>query len=324
MTTPGRRLVLKLAQGVVSVGLLGYVTTLLDWTQVQRLWADGRLMALWPGPLCLLVGVVAAASRWRLLLQAQQVDLARSDALVMYLRATFYGVFLPGVLGGDVVRATLCKLKTGAEMIRIASSIALERLAGMWCLALIGAAGVCLLSAQWRGQVPWPALFAAPVLALSMPLLFWSAPWLRRQSERLPVPTVLSRALGLVYRFFFPAQGVSRGLMIKVLAAGVLFQGSELVVFAYFSHVLGAEVPWSYWLFVVPLVYLLTVLPVSLGGLGVREGALVWLLGLAGVSASVAALLAFLVYFNRVVLASTGALVNFWPNQSAGIERRRA
>ena len=69
---------------------------------------------------------------------------------------------------------------------------------------------------------------------------------------------------------------------------------------------IGLSLPLRAFFAVVPMVYLATLLPISLGGLGVREGALVFLLARLGVPTSSAVTLSFLIYLNQVFLGMLG------------------
>jgi uncharacterized membrane protein YbhN (UPF0104 family) len=74
-----------------------------------------------------------------------------------------------------------------------------------------------------------------------------------------------------------------------------------------------------FFLAVFPIVYILTVLPISLGGLGVREGVFVYLLTRAGIQASDAVMVSLLIYLNRVLVNSSGAVLQiFWKPEVEG------
>ena len=190
------------------------------------------------------------------------------------------------------------------------SRVAAERLAGMWCLAAIGTIGVLLLPDALKSAFSVSLIGLTPAMALLIPLLVWAALCGRHVLAKLTRPLWVATLSAAVVRMMDSLARVPAGVFSKVLVAGLVFQFSEILVFALFGHILGLTVPWHVWMFVVPLVYLATVLPVSVGGLGVREGALVWLLAQAGVVSASAALLALLIYLNRVVTASVGAVLD--------------
>ncbi len=81
-----------------------------------------------------------------------------------------------------------------------------------------------------------------------------------------------------------------------------------MVVFL-LSQAIGLAVSLTEFFAIIPLVYLVTILPISLGGLGVREGMLVFLLAQFNVAITDAVTLSFLIYLNRVVVGSLGGLI---------------
>ena len=101
-------------------------------------------------------------------------------------------------------------------------------------------------------------------------------------------------------------QGLKGQTLARILVLSAVFQGGDIAVTFLLARALDLDVPFVALLGVVPLVYLATVLPISLGGLGVREGTLAFLLARYGVAASDAITLSFLVYLNRVLVGSIG------------------
>ena len=99
---------------------------------------------------------------------------------------------------------------------------------------------------------------------------------------------------------------LGRRELTAVIAGSIGFQGVDILASYCFVLGLRIELPFSYFLVLFPIVYLVTVLPISLGGLGVRESILVYFLHQAGVTASDAVSLSFLIYFNRVFAALIG------------------
>ena len=97
--------------------------------------------------------------------------------------------------------------------------------------------------------------------------------------------------------------------LVLVLILSAMFQAADIVVTFLLSQALGISVSLVVFFAVIPLVYVAICMPISLGGLGIREGMLVFLLSKFGVAASDAVMLSFLVYVNRVVIASLGGLV---------------
>jgi uncharacterized membrane protein YbhN (UPF0104 family) len=99
------------------------------------------------------------------------------------------------------------------------------------------------------------------------------------------------------------------GLVAGATGLSVFVQAMNVVVVWVIDQSLGIGVPMTYYAIAVPVVTLLTLLPVSLNGMGVREAAMGWLLAPLGVSPTLAGSLAFLWFGVQVVSGMTGGVI---------------
>lgn len=129
---------LRLLQAAISIAIVYYLLQLVDWQSLEQLLVSGILPALWPGPFILLLGLLLVAERWRAVLVLFELSLSRGEAFMLYLIGNFYSVLLPGVLGGDVVRAAIGRTKTGGTASAVQASVGIERGLGLWGVTLIG------------------------------------------------------------------------------------------------------------------------------------------------------------------------------------------
>jgi uncharacterized membrane protein YbhN (UPF0104 family) len=106
---------------------------------------------------------------------------------------------------------------------------------------------------------------------------------------------LISKHINVGYEKYFP-----------LLVLSALAQLTDIIVTKLFCWHLLLDVTISELLFIMPLVYLAAAIPISLGGFGVREGALVALLSLYGVEVSMAIILAFMLYLSKVVAGIFG------------------
>jgi uncharacterized protein (TIRG00374 family) len=298
---------LRLLQAAISIAIVYYLLQLVDWQAVEQLLVSGILPRLWPGPLILLLGLLLAAERWRAVLGFFGLGLRRGEAFMLYLIGNFYSVLLPGVLGGDVVRAAMCRTKTGGTAATVLASVGIERGLGLWGVTLIGTFGALAVVLQMPVSFDVAALLLSPLMAVGIPLVVWLAYVAANRVGPLKTGTgLVGKAMDMVRQFAGRVREFPAGLAARTLLFSTAFQASEIFIYFYFGHVMQIDVPFFFYLFVIPLVYLATVLPISLGGIGVREGVLVWFLSIAGIPASDAVLLAFLVYLNRVLVGVIG------------------
>ncbi|MCM8613510.1 lysylphosphatidylglycerol synthase transmembrane domain-containing protein [Accumulibacter sp.] len=150
-------------------------------------------------------------------------------------------------------------------------------------------------------------LFLAGLLALPRCLR-----WIDR---RWTVPTTADRSLPAALLARLQAViGVLRGIgetdLLLALLLSIAFQLIDIVVVQTIGRGLAIDLGLPTLLVTMPLVYLATVLPLSPGGLGVREGTMALVLAQSGVSSSAAALVALTVFLNRVLVGAVGGLAH--------------
>ncbi|WPL17708.1 hypothetical protein Thiowin_02747 [Thiorhodovibrio winogradskyi] len=107
------------------------------------------------------------------------------------------------------------------------------------------------------------------------------------------------------------------GTLLNLIALSVLFQAADIIACFLLAEALSIQLDLATLFVVMPVTYLITLLPISLGGLGIREGVLVLLLGRVGISVSDAVTFAFLIHFNRMLVGGSGGL---WHLAETGIQ----
>ena len=302
---------LRALQVVVAVAALSYLAQLLEWTQVraavQR--AEGSWLLL---AFALQFPLLAALTlRWSVILRALGHRLPRATLARWYLSFFLYSCVLPGTLGGDVVRGGACSRHTGP--IHAASSILTERVCGMMSVFLWGPVGVLLLSIEDRrvfGEELLMVLLAAGIATLfgGLGVLF-----VRTLHLPLPLPTMPARGVRL-RRVWSGLEEVMRlrvSTLARALGWSAAAQFADMLAMYALAIGLGVPVHLAVLVVLVPVTYVVTLVPISLGGLGIREGVTVFFLANAGVSPSDATLLAILVFTTKAFLGMLGAMTQF-------------
>jgi glycosyltransferase 2 family protein len=249
-----------------------------------------------------------SALRWRILLGAGAPPWTFLYRL--YLVAAFFSLFLPTAVGGDAVRAAAATRSLGrpGEMI---GTVLLDRALGVLALLAFFAAGLGLdgvpggLGLDLGTVGRW-----APAAAAALALAGLAAFLLRR---RLARPLAF---LGTVGR---TAADLARspGRLGAAVATGVLVQAAYVLAWLAVAGALDLGVPAAAYLVMVPLVSLGTMAPITLSGVGVREGAWILLLAPWGVPAANALALS-LVYFGCwMLVAGAGGVLFAWRGTGA-------
>lgn len=305
---------------VVSTSLVGVVLVIIARTegieQVPRRFAsiDGRawlLAAMLQGG-SVLVGV----ARWRRLLLWQGLAMPYPRLLRIYLVGRFYGAFAPGTTGLDVYRAVQVAQITG-ETAKSTIVIAVEKVFGLLGLALCAVAMLPLGAARFFGPSANVVAFLAALGSLAMLLLVLRPRRLATLARPLPAG-IRKRVEGIAERL--DATPPSAGALLWLVVLAMTSHTLTALCYAASGLAIGVDASLSELAVVGFAIVVAMLVPVSVGGAGVREGTAVLLLRAVGVPASDALLVAVLGYLATQPPALAGGLVQFWNRQTGSLK----
>lgn len=268
-------------------------------------WEGGTVLWLIGALLVTLLGVVLSTLRWQRVLEALERPERLPLLLAYQLAGLFVGNVLPSTVGGDVLRVVRLSGRNGESTTSFAS-VALERLSGWIVLPLMTLVGLALdPSLLHLGAASRVAVIIAAVTLALLVLVVYAAghPGV---GGRLAHNTGWLRFIGAVHL------GVDRFRRHRRAAASVLVAGFAYQLAVVAAAWMGAQaldlrVSWLAMLAFFPCVAIVQVLPISIGGLGLREGALVLFLGRLHVSHAQAIALGLLVYAFNLLVSLLGA-----------------
>lgn len=233
--------------------------------------------------LAYLLAHLAGIAKWRMVVNTAGAQLDFATAAQCYAGGLFGTLFLPSILGGDVVRLAVGLRRSPNPAAVLAGNVA-DRFLDAAAQAALVTLGLSLLPSSLPVQLHAAALkafswLAAAVLLLLILALLLHGLLLRGRSVRV------RRRLA---RLSYALRSVSQRPHILVLGwlLGVIIQSVFLLLTALLAVSCGLILPLRVWLFAWPLAKLVAILPITQGGIGVREAALVALLVPFGASAS--------------------------------------
>jgi uncharacterized protein (TIRG00374 family) len=248
-----------------------------------------------------LLGVVVRAYRWQVLLSALEVKVPLGQLIALYFIGFLFTNVLPTGFGGDPIRMYELSRYTHRTA-ESAGTVLADRFFG---LIVLQAMAVVALAFGYQLVEPWMIAFTVLLLVGSL-VAVWLL--LNRQfwqslGERLKPLTSLTQKQGAVLskveglkRFYESLHGYNVAAVGKTLGVSLVFNISLITMNYLIGLSLGDRVSiWYYFLFV-PITSIVTILPVSFAGLGVREGAYVFLFTQAGMPRETALSLSLLVY----------------------------
>ncbi|HXY94904.1 MAG TPA: lysylphosphatidylglycerol synthase transmembrane domain-containing protein, partial [Acidimicrobiia bacterium] len=211
---------------------------------------------------------------------------------------------LPSTIGGDVVRVSRASKSAGSADVAFAS-VAIERLTGWVALPFLTVIGILIKPSLLDVPHAWisVAIAGITVVALLLVLIVAASP---RLAGRFAKHQNWMRFIGAVHI------GVDRmrrepGRATSVVVAAVAYQASVVAAVWCAVHALGVSVPNGAVLAFIPAVAMAQVLPISVSGLGIREGLLVVLLHPLGVPTGKAIGVGLLWYGMTLLVSLLGA-----------------
>jgi glycosyltransferase 2 family protein len=305
--TAGQPSVLKT---LLRFGIGGMLIGLLLWSSDTDAIAKAFVGASLPHvaiSVVLLLGVFAvSAFRWRSFLRPLGFELSAGPAIRLYFVGMFFNAFLPTGVGGDAYKAI--RIRRGPGTLASAfASVLLDRIAGVFGLALIGIAAVSVQIASGDRAAPvLVSLLVAIAVLLAAALLLTVGDRLLGQgrSNWFGLRPKLRRVLAAAMIGGRDSRAVLWGLVGGV-AAQLLVLGAHIAL----AQAIGLRVPIAALAASLLVAAVAATLPITINGIGVREAVWVWSLGAYGVSDSYALAFALLALGMNLVSSALGGVV---------------
>jgi len=249
-----------------------------------------------------------SAWRWRVVARALGIDIGLPGAIGAYYRSLFLNSVLIGGILGDVHRAVTHGRRAG-NVARGLRAVAWERLCGQIIQAMVTAVVLLAVPSPVRPALPYILAGVAGAAAFAALVVCGAArrgrSWLARAARA--VAEDLRHAL------------LAAGVWPKLVLASVLNLAGHTATFVIAAKVAGSTAPLGELVALLMVVQTAVVIPLSIGGWGLREGAAAWAFGAAGLGAATGVTIATLyaVLMLAAVAPGAGLLLR------DGVRRRR-
>lgn len=287
----------------LSVLLLAVVIRQVGGEGIAVSWTPLLFVGLGVSAVLLLVAQLFSAIRWKLLLGEGSPPLIFLVRLCLV--GQFFSLFLPSAVGGDALRMVMLarNMERPGEGV---SSVFFDRIIGVLAMLPFFLVGGLLgreLLAVVAPDLSWQ--LSGAQLGLGLLVLVGgtaAALLLYRRSQR--IRRLVAESSELLRRL-----SRSPSLLAQVAIWGVVVQGTYVAAWMAIAAGLGFDAPLSLWLVAVPLVSIITMLPIAISGVGLREG--LWVLILAPFGIAGEAAIGFsLLYF--AAFAVVGLVGGAW------------
>jgi hypothetical protein len=315
----GRAGLLAVAKLALSVTLLLVLFRRITPERIAAVVGEADLRWLGVAAAVMLASNLVGSYQWSRLLRVVEIRIPLWKVGAYYHIGLFFNNFLPANIGGDIARVADSS-RYGPTPAAAVSAVLMDRLIGM--VALGGLAVLSTLPAADRFHLALVYGAVVGFLVLSV-LLLWGVfhpalvPACARLLRRLGLGGLAPHLSDLAIRL--AGYRERRVLMVRMIGLATLTQLLRIGVHVLVARALHMDVALPYFFLFVPLLAVIVSLPISLNGLGVREGAGVVLFGLIGVDRAQAFSLQFLTYLVAVGVSLLGGLAYL-----VRIPRRRA
>jgi uncharacterized protein (TIRG00374 family) len=250
------------------------------------------------------LGIVLSAWRWQRVLAAFGCPVPLRSLTGHYFAGQFVGNVLPSTIGGDVLRISRSAKNIGSSETAFAA-VALERLSGFIALPVICLFGFLVDPSLLESSTAWVALLVSGITlaALAVILLLAAHP---KMAGRFKEHENWTRFIGATHVGVECIRADPRAAL-SILATALIYQVSVVLTVGFVVLAIDAPVPVGAVIAFVPVVAMAQVVPISLSGLGVREGMFVLLLHPLGVPNGQAIGIGLLWYLTMLLVSLLGA-----------------
>lgn len=321
----------RLVYWVLPFFLLYLIIVRIDFDKLVVVFLSANLPLILVAIILIVLVVVTGALRWHFLLRRYDcASLSVTRSIAEYWKSLAVGVLMPGSLGSDAYRVMFLGRHKG-RYLRSVFVIGIEKLAALFSCAILIISSYALLPLHNLPSMVAKFINALYIIIIVVIVIAISVILIRRHGFIQRVAEIMaSRLEAIALRVAsltqthsvqedrLPRSGLT--LMMSALSPAVAFPTVALSLTIYlvtaiqaqlYFQALGYDLPFAANLFVTPLLFLLFTLPISFGGVGIREGAFIVLYGAFGVPAEIALAVSFCGLLSILLSYGIGSVLFF-------------
>lgn len=270
-----------------------------------------KTLSIWPVVIVLAVFAVQfpiSAAKWRISLKIHQLDYSFGFLQKIICIGFFFNNFLPTNIGGDAYRVVKTMPEEGFRS-RAVSAVLLERIIGFAALLLLGFLGGALILLNEQNELVFSYMLICTiggVVTVCLVVLFWLGAFskLLERIKNIKKLEILTHNLGHIWK--------SPGLLFNIFLISLLFQILAIIAISALFDALGGDAGYAKYAFMAAVVGLVGVLPISINGIGVIEGAFVFSATQLGIGYNEAIISAFMLRFLVIPFSLICGFVYLW------------
>lgn len=293
---------------LVSVALIGLLLTQIGFQQVVEVFAKARLEYWLLGLTMFLLGIVIKTFRWQVLLEALEIHISAAELLQLNFIGFLFNNILPSGIGGDVVKMYELS-KDSRQSAESVNAVFVDRVVGLVVAQFLALVAALIAYRMVSTEVLFVtlALFLGSLLAMWM--LVQESVW-EAILQRVPFLNAWQdgRFVDKIRRLYKTFRRYDTSSIVKALLISLIFNATLVLSNYFVGLALGVKISMLYFWVFVPITSVVTMIPISLNGLGVREMGYVTLFTQTGVPQEVAFSMSLSFYAFTVISGVIGGI----------------
>ena len=267
----------------VSLSIIGLIVTQIDWYAFLATIREGDLLLLGTAFILLWLERAWAVVKWHFLLRAQGTAISWWTMFSIYNIGAFWGLFLPSSLSTDVIRGYYLSKNT-QNMELSAASVVVDRMMGLFSLLFLCLISIAVYSSKLHSSIIVHVLISSLFfLVLAVVVHLDAVPDLLERRVPFFANHSLGKKLIGMHRAFLQFKKYP-AILICSFFFSLILQVIRVVTIYVTARAFSIDTDIVTIFIVVPVTVIIIMIPISVGGLGVREGAFVSLFGIVGMS----------------------------------------
>ncbi len=297
----------SIAKALISLALLSYLLTRLDVDGLSSVFTRTVPELFLLAVAFFALSNTLGALQWHILLRVQQIPISFGRSLIFYLVGVFFNNVLLGNIGGDALRVYDIRRLSGTTSGGLAAT-AVDRFIGLFSSCTLALSAWTVVSGLGHIETRSLLLPIWGALLMGMAVLFSQrlGNLVERWATHILPASVVTPLISLRHSF-----GAYRHHPAQLLIAGCIslsVQFFRILVYWAAGQAVGIDIGLVYFIAFQPIAAIIAALPISVGGLGVRENTLVSLFAHAGVANELSTAMSLLGYAAGLIASLAGGV----------------
>lgn len=294
---------------IFSISLISYIIYKSDLELVKTYISELDWIYLSGAVSVAVLTMLIITFKWQLLLKVKNLKISFVKLFCIGRIGTFFGLFLPSSIGTDAAR-TYYLIKDNQKKIESVSSVFVERLFGVISLLSFGLLGIMISGEVFGSLAIEQSIFILILfVGFSTTIIFTEKVYLKIISLFDIIGNdKIKKKIQLLFLSINEYKKEKKILLVTLLLS-YLVQLSRILTTFLISYALGFNIEFYVFVIFIPVVMIILMAPISLGGLGVRESAYILIFTEFGIPKSDALSISLVSTFLTTLLGLSGGLI---------------